>query len=363
MTFKGIAKKRTLAFVITLCVCFSTWMVVPANAVTFNDVKTTDASYTAITWAVENGITNGVSEGVFAPQATCNNGQIITYLWRALGKQPSASANPFPNISPANYYYDAVLWAYEKGILDGTAFDAGAPCTRLATVNYLWRAAGSPEPHSSATFNDVSVNSKAISWAVEQGITNGFAGGEFRPSATCTRSQIIMFLYRDLVTAGSTAFPAQSQLPADLPENGKYQITTAEGTYEYDVKDGKISATSWVRFLSNDGTDYFGQMVGNKFSGQCYITYGNGDTYSGAVSQNLKSGSGNYAWANGDSYSGQWANDKMNGQGTYSFAAGGRLSGAFVNDVPNGTCVYQDVSGNTYTTTWENGTRVSMVRS
>ncbi len=85
MTFKGIAKKRTLAFVITLCVCFSTWMVVPANAVTFNDVKTTDASYTAITWAVENGITNGVSEGVFAPQATCNNGQIITYLWRALG--------------------------------------------------------------------------------------------------------------------------------------------------------------------------------------------------------------------------------------------------------------------------------------
>ena len=77
----------------------------------------------------------------------------------------------------------------------------------------------------------------------------------------------------------------------------------------------------------------------------------------------MKSGSGNYAWANGDSYSGQWANDKMNGQGTYSFAAGGRLSGAFVNDVPNGTCVYQDVSGNTYTTIWENGTRVSMVRS
>lgn len=361
MSFKGTAKKRTLAFVITLCVCFFTWMVVPANAVTFNDVKPTDASYAAITWAVENDITNGVSEGVFAPQATCNNGQIITYLWRAFGEQQPSSGNPFSNVSPDNYYYNATLWAHEKGILTGTSFDASAPCTRLDTVTYLWRAAGCPAPRINATFRDVSGNSQAISWAVERGITSGFQNGEFRPSTACTRSQIILFLYRDLVEAESAS--PSSQPPTDLPENGKYQITTAEGTYEYDVTNGKISATSWVKFLSKDGSSYYGPMVGNKFSGQCYITYSNGDMYNGTVLQNQKWGSGSYTWANGDSYSGQWICDKMNGQGSYSFAAGGKITGAFVGGAPNGTCVYQDALGNTYTTTWENGARVSMVRS
>ena len=222
MSFKETAKKRTIAFVITLCVCFSTWMVVPANAVTFNDVKPTDASYVAITWAVENDITNGVSEGVFAPQATCNNGQIITYLWRAFGAQQPSSGNPFSNVSPDNYYYNASLWAYEKGILTGTSFDASAPCTRLDTVTYLWRAAGCPAPRINATFRDVSGNSQAISWAVERGITSGFQNGEFRPSTPCTRSQIILFLYRDLVEAESVS--PSAQLPTDFPENGKYQI-------------------------------------------------------------------------------------------------------------------------------------------
>lgn len=361
MSFKKIWKKRALAFALCLCLGLSTWMAVPAGAVSFTDVKPTDAAYPAITWAVENDITNGVSEGVFAPQATCNNGQIITYLWRAFGEQQPSSGNPFSNVSPDNYYYTATLWAHEKGILTGTSFDASAPCTRLDTVTYLWRAAGCPAPRISATFRDVSGNSQAISWAVERGITSGFQNGEFRPSTACTRSQIILFLYRDLVEAESVS--PSAQLPTDLPENGKYQITTAEGTYEYDVINGKISAASWVKFLSKDGSSYYGPMVGNKFSGQCYITYGNGDTYNGAVLQNVKWGSGSYTWANGDSYSGQWICDKMNGQGTYSFAAGGKITGAFVGGVPNGTCVYQDASGNTYTTTWQNGTRLSMVRS
>lgn len=89
MSFKKIWKKRALAFALCLCLGLSTWMAVPAGAVSFTDVKPTDAAYPAITWAVENDITNGVSEGVFAPQATCNNGQIITYLWRAFGEQSS----------------------------------------------------------------------------------------------------------------------------------------------------------------------------------------------------------------------------------------------------------------------------------
>ena len=80
MSFKKIWEKRALAFALCLCLGLSTWMAVPAGAVSFTDVKPTDAAYPAITWAVSNDITNGVSEGVFAPQATCNNGQIITYL-------------------------------------------------------------------------------------------------------------------------------------------------------------------------------------------------------------------------------------------------------------------------------------------
>lgn len=361
MSFREAWKKRTLAFVITLCVCFSTWLVVPTYAVTFTDVKQTDASYTAITWAVNSGITNGIREGVFAPQATCNNGQIITYIWRALGKPSPTSENPFLDVSPDSYYYDAALWAHENGILSGTTFNATAPCTRLDAVTYLWRAAGSPEPRNTAVFRDTSEGSQAVSWAVERGVTNGYPTGEFRPSATCTRSQIILFLYRDCVEAENAI--ASTQMPTDLPEYGKYTIITAEGKYEYDVVDGKISVENWVRFIANDGSNYYGQMVGNSFSGQCIITYSNGDTYRGSILQNIKWGSGEYTWANGDSYFGTWICDKMNGQGTYSFAGGGDIAGSFVNSVPNGECTYHDASGSTYITVWENGVRISMVRS
>ena len=355
-------KNRILTILVTLSLIVSVWMVPSAAAVSFTDVKPTDASYTAVMWAVESGITNGVSEGVFAPNNTCNVGQVITYLWRAFGEPVPTIKNPFSDVSESNYYFRAALWAYEKGIVNGATFGAGADCTRLATVTYLWRAAGSPEPVSQASFSDIAGNNKAVSWAVEQGITNGFSNGDFRPTSTCTRSQIIIFLHRDIVIAGNTPEKPQSQPLPNLPENGKYQVTTPEGVYEYEVKDWKISTDSWVKYYANDGTTYYGPMVGNKFTGQCIINYKDGDNYVGAVAQNLKSGTGQYAWANGDIYSGQWANDKMNGYGTYSFAVGGSIRGNFVNDVPNGACVYTDSSGVAYDATWTNGTCVSMTK-
>ena len=115
----------------------------------------------------------------------------------------------FTDVAEGAYYYDAVLWAAEQGITDGTGdgttFSPDAPCTRAQIVTFLWRAAGSPEPKSMNSFSDVSADAyyaKAVAWAVEQGITGGTGNGKFSPDATCTRSQSAAFLYR---AAGSPA--------------------------------------------------------------------------------------------------------------------------------------------------------------
>ena len=164
------AKRRIITLIITLSILVAALLSMPSNAATFKDVTT------------------GISEDVFAPQATCNHGQVITYLWRASGKPAPVSANPFTNVSASSYYYQAALWAHEKGLVTGTTFNAGADCTRLAAVTYLWKAAGSPEPSINVIFSDVLGNSKAVSWAVENGITNGFSNGEDRKSTRLNSS-------------------------------------------------------------------------------------------------------------------------------------------------------------------------------
>ena len=111
----------------------------------------------------------------------------------------------FTDVAEGAYYYDAVLWAAEQGITNGTGngkFSPEAPCTRAQIVTFLWRAVGSPEPKSMNSFSDVSADAyyaKAVAWAVEQGITNGTGNGKFSPDAPCTRAQIVTFLYRFFV--------------------------------------------------------------------------------------------------------------------------------------------------------------------
>lgn len=165
----------------------------------FTDVKSTDYFAKAVDWAVNGHITFGTSKTTFSPNIKCTDGQILTFLWRAMGRPEPTVKSPFNDISEEkDYFYKPALWAYEKGLISGGTFDSEKPCTRSMVVTYLWRLAGSPTAPA-ASFTDVPSNSKyasAVSWAVQQGITSGTSKTTFTPDGTCTRGQIVTFLYR-----------------------------------------------------------------------------------------------------------------------------------------------------------------------
>ncbi|MBR2013445.1 MAG: leucine-rich repeat protein [Clostridia bacterium] len=169
----------------------------------FKDVKANEYYTDPVLWAVGKKITNGMSETSFAPTNECTRGQIVTFLWRAAGSpKPKSTKNPFRDVQKGAYYYDAVLWAVEKGITTGTSantFSPDAACTRGQVVTFLHRAKGKPAATSANGFNDVQKGAyyyDAVLWAVKNGITNGMGEGVFAPDATCTRGQIVTFLYR-----------------------------------------------------------------------------------------------------------------------------------------------------------------------
>ncbi len=173
----------------------------------FSDVGSDDFFYDAVLWAYQNDITAGTSKTKFSPYKTCTREQVVTFLWRAMGcQEPTGTNNPFKDVPADAYYTKAVLWAVENGITNGksrTKFGVGDPCTRGQVVTFLWRAEGEPEPTSAANpFKDVSETDyfyKAVLWAVENGITKGTSKTKFSPAKTCTRGQVVTFLYRDVV--------------------------------------------------------------------------------------------------------------------------------------------------------------------
>lgn len=161
-----------------------------------------DAYYAdAVAWAVKEGITSGTSATTFTPNASCTRAQMVTFLWRANGSPKATGINPFTDVNADAYYYDAVLWAAEKGITSGTTattFSPNATLTRSQTVTFLWRANGSPAV-SGGSFGDVAADAyyaNAVAWAVSEGITSGTGGNNFSPDAPCTRAQIVTFMYR-----------------------------------------------------------------------------------------------------------------------------------------------------------------------
>lgn len=167
----------------------------------FEDVSE-DAYYAdAVDWAVRNGVTNGVAEGVFAPDASCTRAQAVTFLWRAAGAPVTSGECVFTDVDSSDYYYDAVVWAVANGVTDGIGnglFAPDAVCTRAQIVTFLYRMAGSPEADGTV-FGDVAADSyyaSAVSWAVSGGVTNGVGNGLFAPDNVCTRAQIVTFLYR-----------------------------------------------------------------------------------------------------------------------------------------------------------------------
>ena len=163
----------------------------------FSDVPETSYCAAGVLWAVEQGVTSGTSATTFSPEAACSTAEILTFLWRASGSPaPSGSSAAVP---AGQYYTAAANWALEQGLTG--SFDPAAPATRADTVTYLWKLAGQPAAQAQASFSDVSPDdpcSAAVSWAVEQGVTGGTGANRFSPHATCTRGQIVTFLYRDL---------------------------------------------------------------------------------------------------------------------------------------------------------------------
>ena len=170
----------------------------------FKDVKEKDYFFEPVLWAVEKGVTTGTSATSFSPDDSCTRAQVVTFLWRAAGKpEPKLKDNPFKDVKESDYFYKAVLWAVENAITTGTGaerFSPSAPCTRAQVVTFLCRAADGNVPRQPRNpFSDVSTSDyyfTSVVWAVERGITNGVDDAHFGPDLTCTRAQVVTFLYR-----------------------------------------------------------------------------------------------------------------------------------------------------------------------
>ena len=167
----------------------------------FSDVSTSAYYYEAVKWAQGKGITGGIGNGLFGPNQPCTRAQIVTFLWRAAGSPEPKSMSSFSDVSADSYYAKAVAWAVENGITTGTGdgkFSPDATCTRAQSVTFLFRAIGKLVD-SKAEFSDVLTDSyyaNAVAWAVENGVTNGIGDGLFGPNNSCTRAQIVTFLFR-----------------------------------------------------------------------------------------------------------------------------------------------------------------------
>ena len=169
----------------------------------FVDVATGSYYEDAVDWAVENGITQGTDDTHFSPDGICTRAQAVTFLWRAAGSpEPETRAMPFADVPVGSYYYDAVLWAVENGITKGTSdttFSPNMTCTRAQIVAFLWRSEKSPAAGTANPFADVKSTAYyavAVLWAVKENITKGTTNTTFSPNADCTRAQIVTFLWR-----------------------------------------------------------------------------------------------------------------------------------------------------------------------
>ena len=167
----------------------------------FRDVPTDAYYYEAVKWAQKKGITGGIGDGLFGPNQPCTRAQIVTFLWRAAGSPVVNYAMDLTDVPGDAYYAEAVRWALSQGITTGTAdgrFSPNAPCTRAQAVTFLFRASKASADGAPA-FSDVAADAyyaEAVKWATDNGITNGTTSSTFSPGSGCTRAQIVTFLWR-----------------------------------------------------------------------------------------------------------------------------------------------------------------------
>ena len=170
---------------------------------TFSDVNDPTAYfYQPVYWAVEYGITSGTSATTFSPYNSCTRAQVMAFLYKAMGSPEVSGSNPFTDVKESDYFYKPVLWAVSQGITSGTSattFSPYNPCTRAQVMSFLYKAMGSPEVSGSNPFTDVKESDyfyKPVLWAVSRGITNGTSATTFGAYNTCTRAQVMTFLYK-----------------------------------------------------------------------------------------------------------------------------------------------------------------------
>ena len=171
----------------------------------FSDLAPSDFCYDAVMWAVGRDITGGIGNYTFGPNLPCTRAQAVTFLWRAAGSpEPETRAMPLTDVPVGSYYYNAVLWAIENGITEGTSdtmFSPDATCSRAQIVTFLWRAGGSPVASGNSAFTDVASDAyyaAAVIWAEKNDITGGIGGGLFGSNNDSTRGQIVTFIYRSV---------------------------------------------------------------------------------------------------------------------------------------------------------------------
>lgn len=172
------------------------------TGIEFTDVKTTDYFYSPVIWAADEGVTAGLSDSLFGPNVSCTRAQVVTFLWRAEGKPEATETESFVDVPAGAYYYDAVHWAASNGITYGYGngkFGSEDMVTRAQFVSFLWRLKGEEKVTYTNPFKDLSKDEyyyDAVLWAVEKGITAGLYPDQFAPNATCTRGQVVSFIFR-----------------------------------------------------------------------------------------------------------------------------------------------------------------------
>ncbi len=206
-------------------------------------------AHDAIDWAVDKGVTNGTDKTHFSPLAGCTRGHVVTFLWRSVGcPEPTGKNSPFRDVKKGAFYYKAVLWAVENGVTKGTSattFSPNATCTRGQIVTFLYRFKGSSRSVTAqSSFKDVSKTAfyyPAMLWAVECGITNGTSKTTFAPGATCTRGQVVTFLYRASQQSNSGAFDKKN-----------YEIVISDDAWDQALAEAKKKGGKLVSFESRD---------------------------------------------------------------------------------------------------------------
>ena len=278
--------KKLLSLVI--CLIMAAQCATFVLAADFTDVKPEDYFASAVEWAVENNITAGKTETTFAPNETCTRAQAVSFIWRAKGSpEPAGTQNPFTDVKESHYFYKAVLWAVENGITAGmtpTTFAPNQNCTRGQIVTFLWNTEGKPVVSAENPFTDVKESHyfyNAVLWAVENNITAGMSADKFAPNNKCTRGQIVCFLERcyknvlEIVTQPADFYMEYSEVDATFT----IEIQGGKPNYYYDwYVEGEKKATHGATDATSDSftyhvTDYdFDNVQGSYLDVVCYVT-------------------------------------------------------------------------------------------